>query len=204
MEKCWQRSGLGIGSEGGREKPKAKGLYKGTTRGSPPSPALPPGPHPPDVVQQWLALVMVLLEPGPELGGGDHEQRVAGSAQRCLQRGEQSAASTADVSAETVWSGRRGVCVCIIPGNKGAMQSRGLTRARSLCSRMFNKPWEEEETRSASCRPDFPPELGPWDPSLQSLVSISHPLLMPTTKLPPASGCRLLRAAAWPGETLWP
>lgn len=96
------------------------------------------------------------------------------------------------------------MCVYIIPGNTGAVQSRGLTRARSLCRRMFNKPWEEEGTRSASCRPDLPPELGPWGPSLQSLVSINHPLLMPTTRLPPASGYRLLRAAARPGETLWP
>lgn len=60
----------------------------GATRGFPPYPALPPSLSPPDMVQQRLALVMVLLEPGPELGGGDHEQRVAGSAQRCLQQRE--------------------------------------------------------------------------------------------------------------------
>ena len=72
--------------------------------------------------------------------------------------------------------------------DKGAVQSSGLTRARSLCSRMFNKPWEEEGTQSASCRPDLSPELGPWDPSMQSLVAVSHPPLIPTTRLLPASG----------------
>ena len=40
----------------------------------------------PDVMQNLLALVVVLLEPGPELGGGDHQQRVKGFAQRCLKQ----------------------------------------------------------------------------------------------------------------------
>lgn len=87
---------------------------------------------------------------------------------------------------------------------QGAVQSSGLTRARSLCSRMFNKPWEKEGKQSASRRPDLPPEAGPWDPSLQSLVAVSHPSLMPTTWLPPTSGYRWLQAAAWPEETLRP
>lgn len=152
----------------------------GTSRGFPPSPALPPGPSPPDVVQQRLALVMVLLEPGPELGGGDHEQGVAGSAQRCLQWGDSRCFSGNGVEWEEA-------CVSS-QKHKRAVQSSGLTRARSLCSRMFNKPWEEEGTQSASCRPDLPPELGPWDPSLQSLVAVSHLPPMPTTRLPPASG----------------
>lgn len=32
--------------------------------------------HSPDMVQQLLAVVVVLLEPGLELGWGDHQQRV--------------------------------------------------------------------------------------------------------------------------------
>lgn len=43
----------------------------------------------PDVVQERLALVVVLLEPGPELGWGNHQQRVEGLSQRCLEQRSQ-------------------------------------------------------------------------------------------------------------------
>lgn len=40
----------------------------------------------PDVVQDLLALVVVLLEPGFELGGGNHQQRAKWLSQRCLKQ----------------------------------------------------------------------------------------------------------------------
>lgn len=40
----------------------------------------------PNMVQKRLALVVVLLEPGLELGGGNHQQRVKGLSQRCLKQ----------------------------------------------------------------------------------------------------------------------
>lgn len=42
------------------------------------------------MVQERLALVVVLLEPGPELGWGNHQQRVEGLSQRCLEQQSQS------------------------------------------------------------------------------------------------------------------
>lgn len=44
----------------------------------------------PDMVQEQLALVVVLLEPGLELGWGNHQQRVEGLSQRCLEQESQS------------------------------------------------------------------------------------------------------------------
>lgn len=40
----------------------------------------------PNMVQKRLAVVVVLLEPGLELGGGDHQQRVKGLSQRRLKQ----------------------------------------------------------------------------------------------------------------------
>jgi hypothetical protein len=40
--------------------------------------------HSPDVVQNLLALVVVLVQPRPELGGGHHQQREKRLPQRCL------------------------------------------------------------------------------------------------------------------------
>lgn len=40
----------------------------------------------PDVVQNLLALVVILLQPGPELGRGHHQQRLEGFSQRLLKQ----------------------------------------------------------------------------------------------------------------------
>lgn len=126
----------------------------------------------PNMVQKRLALVVVLLEPGLELGGGDHQQRVKGLSQRRLKQNRCCINGRHHSENGVRWQQVQ-LFVCNPRELKMAIPpSATLTKARSLCSRIFNKPWEGER-RHGSDTSKLDPVMGPWAPHLAISSSLS-------------------------------
>lgn len=95
------------------------------------------------MVQNLLALVVILLEPGLELGWGNHQQRVKRLSQRCLKQQNQCQINGRHRNKNSVEWQEVQLFMCNPKKLKMAPKSSAaLTKARSLCSRILSKPWK--------------------------------------------------------------
>ena len=168
MEKCWQRSRLADGSGGGQEKLKAKGLdvWEPPEGFRPPQLCHPARAHLTWCSSGWHWLWYCWSQVRSWVGATTSRGWQGLPSDACS--GER-----ADVSVETVWSGRRRACV--IPGNKeqySPVDSPEHALSVAGCSTSPGR-WEHNQPRadptSLPRQDPGTPACSPWSPSATPL-----------------------------------